>query len=184
MKKSIRVSVVLLAAAALAVLLAVGLSNKSVLSPRATAQEDPRREEVRRKYEQRRRLHAMPEIVNATLSLRLVHAEIEPRGPDDDDLLLTLRNESPKSILSFTFCFFVNEEGYTSMSVGIPEEDIEALTPYAETTVRVSPGNIEPGKPVTLCAVMFADETQEGLARVIESHKRSREKAKKQRPNQ
>lgn len=185
MKKSIRVSAALLAAAAaLAVLLVVGLSNKSILSPRATAQEDPRTEEVRRKYEQRRRLHAMPEIVNATSSLRVVSAEIE-HGSVADDLLVTLRNDSPKSMISFTFCFVEDEEeGYSSMSIGSPSEDLEALAPYAETTVRVDAGSITPGKPLSLCAVMFSDETQEGVGHVVESFKQSRDKAKGRRPNQ
>lgn len=182
MKKSIRISALLVATASLALMALLGLSNKSILSPRVTAQEDPRREEARLKYEQRRRLHAMPEIVNATSSLRVVSAEIV-RGTSDDSLRLTLRNESPKSMVSFTICFLLDEYGRTSMSLGSPDEDLEALAPYAETTLDVSAGNIEPGKPLTLCAVMFSDETQEGVARVLESDKQSREKAKRQRPN-
>jgi hypothetical protein len=126
----------------------------------------------------------MPEIVNATSSLRVVSAEIVPAGPADDDLLLTLRNDSPKSMISFTICFIEHEEqGYSSMSIGSPDEDLEALAPYAETTVHVDPGNIKPGKPLTLCAVMFADETQEGVGHVVESFKQTRDKAKGRRPN-
>ena len=188
MKKSVRVSALLLATAPLGVMLAVGLSNTPTLSPRAVAQQKPSvqgppPEETRRRMEQRSRLKEIPEIVSATPSLRLVRAEIVSRV-SSDEVLLTLRNESPKAMLSVTVCTQIYENGFNSITYSGPAEGDEFIAPHAEKSVEVNAGNVDPGKPLTLCAVMFADETQEGVERVTYSHKQSRDKAKGRRPNQ
>jgi hypothetical protein len=59
--------------------------------------------------------------------------------------------------------------------------EAEYILPYGEKTVEIIADNIEPYKPVTLCAVTFSDGSQEGLPDELEWGKKSWDDDKKRR---
>jgi|GEM_PF-5452542 len=170
MKKLIWFAVVLPLVAVVTFITVSSLSNKLVQSFKATAQdkqepESERRERMRAMEQARKtRLDEVPEIVLETPSLE-VSAEVKFLYESSDFLVLHVRNKSAKAVVNFTVCTSIRESGGgTSVSFAAGEAvPPEYILPYGEKTVEISAGNIESGRPVTLCAVTFADGSQEGI---------------------
>jgi hypothetical protein len=187
MKKLIWFLVVLPLAAVLTFITVSSLSNKLVRSFKATAQdkqepESERRERMRaREQAKSKRIDKVPEIVLETPSLE-VSAEVKYLYEFSDFLVLHVRNKSPKAVVNLTVCTRITRSGSAGVSFAAGEAvPPEYILPYDEKTVEISAGSIEPGKPVTICAVTFSDGSQEGLPDYLEQGKEAWDKDKKQR---
>ena len=187
MKKLIWFLVVLPLVAVVTFITVSSLSNKLVRSFKATAQdqqepESERRERMRaREQAKSKRIDKMPEIVLETPSLE-VSAEVKYLYDFSDFLVLHVRNKSAKAVVNLTVCTRITRSG--SASVGFAAGEAvppEYILPYGEKTVEISAGSIEPGHPVTICAVTFSDGSQEGLPDHLDSGKESWEEDKKRR---
>jgi len=187
MKKLIWFPVVLPLVAVVTLITVSSLSNQLVQSFKATAQEkqepqSERRERMRALEQAKsKRIDKMPEIVLETPSLE-VSAEVKYLYDFSDFLVLHVRNKSAKAVVNLTVCTRITRSG--SASVGFAAGEAvppEYILPYGEKTVEISAGNIEPGHPVTICAVTFSDGSQEGLPDHLDSGKESWEEDKKRR---
>jgi hypothetical protein len=99
-----------------------------------------------------------------------------------DFLVLHVRNKSPKAVVNFTVCTRISRSGVTGVSFAAGEAvPPEYILPYGEKTVEIAAGNIEPGHPVTLCAVTFSDGSHEGLPDELDWGKEAWEEDKKRR---
>jgi len=187
MKKFIWFLVVLPMVAAFTFIMVSSLSNKLVRSFKATAQDKqrPKNQMPERTPSGRlirNRIDKLPEIVSETPSLEVVKAEVKPLYNAGDFLVLTVRNNSTKAVVSFTVCTRMDDSGGTSISYAAGEAvGVEYILPYDEKTVEIIADNMEPDKPITLCAVTFSDDSQEGLPEQRESEKKRWEEVKKQR---
>jgi hypothetical protein len=126
----------------------------------------------------RERLTALPEVVHETPSLRITNMEII-RWETSDHLRITLRNYSEKAINSFTICHHIDENGWSGMTFH-PAPRQALIEPHSEVSKMMPAETFKPGTPLTVCALMFADETNEGLPRVRQSVKESYEKRKQE----
>ena len=187
MKKFIWFLVALPLVAVLTFITVSSLSDKLIRSFKVTAQDNQRpKNKIPERTPSgrliRTRIDKLPEIVSKTPSLEVVKAEVKPLYNAGDFLVLTVRNNSPKAVFSFTVCTTQHEFGGTSISYAAGEDvGVEYILPYDEKTVEIIAGNIESGHPVTLCAVTFSDGTQEGLPDYLEQGKEAWEKDKKRR---
>jgi hypothetical protein len=163
------------------------LSDKLIRSFKVTAQDNQRpKNKIPERTPSgrliRTRIDKLPEIVSKTPSLEVVKAEVKPLYNAGDFLVLTVRNNSPKAVFSFTVCTTQHEFGGTSISYAAGEDvGVEYILPYDEKTVEIIADNFEPDKPITLCAVTFSDDSQEGLPEACKSEKKSWQEVKKQR---
>jgi hypothetical protein len=187
MKKFIWFLVVLPLVAALTFITVSSLSNKFTLSFKATAQdkqepESERRERLRASEQARsKRIDKMPEIVLETPSLE-VSAEVKFLYGFSDFLVLHVHNKSAKAVVNLTVCTRITRSGSASVGFAAGEAVPPAyILPYGEKTVEISAGSIEPGHPVTICAVTFSDGSQEGLPDHLDSAKDFWEREKKRR---
>lgn len=126
----------------------------------------------------RRRIEALPEVVNETPSLQITNMEIVT-DESSDLLRLTLRNYSEKAINSFTICSHVDDLGSTGVTFLAPPGQA-LIEPHGEISKEVAGESIKRGKPLTVCALMFVNETEEGLPSVRQSVKESYEERKQQ----
>lgn len=185
MKKLIWFLVVLPVVAVVTFITVSSLSNKLVRSFKATVQDgqEPESERRERMREQAKgkRLDKVPEIVLETPSLE-VSAEVKFLYEMSDFLVLHVRNKSQKAVVNFTVCTLKSKSGGTStIFAAVKDVPPEYILPYGEKTVEISAGNIEPGHPVTICAVTFSDGSQEGLPDDLDWGKKSWEEDKKRR---
>lgn len=126
----------------------------------------------------RRRLRALPEVVHETPSLQITNMEIIS-GETSDELRITFRNYSEKAINSFTICPHIDENGWTAVtSLAPPGQTL--IEPHSEISEMIPAEVFKPDKPITICALRFVDETDEGLPRVRESAKESYEETKRE----
>lgn len=126
----------------------------------------------------RQRLTALPEVVHETPSLQITNMEII-RGETYDDVRITYRNHSEKAINSFTICHHVDENGWSAVTTGnLPGQAL--IEPHSEISKMMPAAVFKPGRPLTLCALMFVDETGEGLPDIRESVKESYEQRKQE----
>lgn len=187
MKKLIWFLVVLPLVAVLTFITVSSLSNQLVRSFKATAQdkqepESERRERMRaREQPISKRIDKMPEIVLETPSLE-VSAEVKFLYEASDFLVLHVRNKSAKAVVNFTVCTLKSRSGGTStIFAAVKDAPPEYILPYGEKTVEIVAAYIQPGHPVTICAVTFADGSQEGLPDDLDWGKKSWEEDKKRR---
>ncbi|HLL70318.1 MAG TPA: hypothetical protein VK363_02735 [Pyrinomonadaceae bacterium] len=187
MKKLIWFLVVLPLVAVVTFITVSSLSNKLVRSFKATAQdqrepERERRERMRaREQAKSKRIDKMPEIVLETLSLE-VSAEVKYLYDFSDFLVLHVRNKSAKAVVNLTVCTLKSRSGGTStIFAAVKDMPPEYILPYGEKTVEIAAAYIEPGHPVTICAVTFSDGSQEGLPDDLDWGKKSWEEDKKRR---
>jgi len=124
----------------------------------------------------RQRIEALPEVVNETPSLQITNMEIV-RDDSFDLLRLTLRNYSKKAINSFTICPHIDEHGSTGVTFLAPPGQA-LIEPHSEIYKEIPGESVKPGNPLTVCALIFVDETEEGLPSVRESVKESYEQRK------
>ena len=186
MKKLIWFLVVLPLVAVLTFITVSGLSNKLVRSFKATAQ-DKRQPEGKLPDRTpdgrliRYRLDKVPEIVLETPSLE-VSAEVKYLYEVSDFLVLHVRNKSAKAVVNFTLCTRISRSGGASVSFSAGEAvPPEYILPYGEKTVEIAAAIIEPGHPVTICAVTFSDGSQEGLPEKLDLDKEAWDRYKKRR---
>lgn len=169
MKKLIRYLAVLPLVAVFTFITVSSLSNKLVQSFKARAQDkrQPEGKPLERTPDGRppirRRLDKVPEIVLETPSLE-VSAEVKFLHEFSDFLVLHIRNKSAKAVVNFTICTRITESGGASVGFAAGEAvPPEYILPYGEKTIEILASNIEPDHPLTICAVTFADGSQEGL---------------------
>lgn len=179
-----------LAALVLAVSCAAFMRNiRANQSPAHGAQETSQQPEVVRRgwtdedlalHEQRRHLKTVPMLITETPSLQIIGTEIVPQAfGDSDGLRLTLQNKSAKSVASFTICN-VLEDSFLSSETFASLPGYTMIEPYGEVSKMIHAESIEPDKPLTLCAMMYVDGTQEGVPRVLKMHEKASEERKKQ----
>jgi hypothetical protein len=96
--------------------------------------------------------------------------------------VLHVRNKSAKAVVNFTVCTLKSRSGGTStIFAAVKDMPPEYILPYGEKTVEIVAAYIEPGHPVTICAVTFSDGSQEGLPDDLDWGKKSWEEDKKRR---
>jgi hypothetical protein len=127
---------------------------------------------------QRQRLKTLPEVVHETPSLQITNMEIISEATYDL-LRITFRNYSEKAINSFTICPDVEENGWSGVTFHPPPGQA-LIEPHSEFSEMIPAETVKPGRPLTICALMFVDETDEGLPRVRKSAKESYEKMKQE----
>lgn len=169
MKKPMLLLISLCALGAFALIAAVGPTITPLAPSPVTAQST-----VSRRFKE------MPKIVSRVKSLQVARTEIVSSSTDDR-LRLTLRNDSEKTIVSFSICTALDDHSRSSITFYGPEETDEAVAPYGERTEEIPALVLEPGKPLIVCAATFADGTQEGVQRLLKSDKDSYEEMKKER---
>jgi hypothetical protein len=126
----------------------------------------------------RERLTALPEVVHETPSLRITNMEII-RWETSDHLRITFRNYSEKAVDSFTVCPQIDDHGWSGVTFH-SQPGRALIEPHSEVSKMMPAETFKPGTPLTVCALMFADETDEGLPRVRQSVKESYEKRKQE----
>lgn len=124
------------------------------------------------------RLAVLPQVVHETPSLQITNMEII-RRETYDEVRITYRNYSEKAINSFTICPHVHENGWSSVTTShLPGQAL--IEPHSEFSETIPASTFNPGRPLTVCALMFVDETGEGLPAIRESGKESYEQRKQE----
>jgi hypothetical protein len=179
MRKSSLILVVLafVVIAAVALLLRHGQASQTSQDP-LTHEEQELRALAVLEGRKRQRLNALPEVVNETPSLHITKMEII-RWETSDHLRITFRNYSEKAVNSFTICHHIDENGWSGVTFHPPPGQA-LIEPHSEISKMMPAETFKPGRPLTVCALMFVDETGEGLPRVRGSVKESYEKRKQE----
>jgi hypothetical protein len=132
----------------------------------------------------RARLAALPKVVHETPSLHITNMEVI-REETFDLLRITFRNYSEKAINSFTICHDIQENGWTGETFHAPPGKI-LIEPHSEISKTIPAEVFNPRKPLTVCALMFVDETDEGLpdmrTDIKESYAQRKQAAQKEKP--
>lgn len=126
----------------------------------------------------RDRLEVLPKVINETPSLQITNMEIV-RWETFDHLRITFHNYSDKAVNSFTICPHIDEYGWTADTFHAPPGRA-LIEPHSEISKMIPAGVFRPDKPLTICALMFVDETGEGLPDVRKSGKESYEERKQE----
>ncbi len=126
----------------------------------------------------RERLAALPEVVHETPSLRITNMEVI-RWETSDHLRITFRNYSEKAIDSFTVCPQIDDHGWSGVTF-LSQPGRALIEPHSEISKMIPAGTFKPDRPITVCGLMFVDETLEGLPRVRKDIKESYEKRKQE----
>lgn len=163
--------------ASVALLIRNGQANKTAQDARIQS-ENELRAMVIAEDRKRARLAALPKVVHETPSLHITNMEVI--SEETFDLLrITFRNYSEKAINSFTICPNVHENGWSGVTFHAPPGKA-LIEPHSEISEDIPAATFNPRKPLTVCALIFVDETQEGLPDVRESAKKSYEQRKQE----
>jgi len=177
------VALAFIVTASVALLIRNGQANKTGRETLTQSQRE-RRADAEQESMKRRRIEALPEVVNETPSLQITNMEVVKN--DSFDLLrLTLRNYSEKAVNSFTICPHIDEYGSTGITFLAPPGHA-LIDPHSEISKEIPGESVKPGNPLTVCALMFVNETEEGLPSVRESvkesYKQRKQESRKEKP--
>lgn len=169
--------------ASVALLIRNGQANKTAQDARIHSENELRAMAIA-EGRKRARLAAFPKVVHETPSLHITNMEVI-REETSDLLRITFRNYSEKAINSFTICPDIDEYGWTGETFHAhPGKAL--IEPHSEISKDIPAGAIKPGRPLTVCALMFVDETDEGLpdirASVKKSYEEMKQEAQKEKP--
>lgn len=185
MRKSVLMffAVAFVVMASVALLIRNGQANKTAQDARIHSENELRAMAIR-EGRKRARLATLPKVVHETPSLHITNMEVI--SEETSDLLrITFRNYSEKAINSFTICPDIDENGWSSQTFLAPPGKA-LIEPHSEISKTIPAEVFNPRKPLIVCALMFVDETDEGLPdireTVKESYQQRKQEAQKEKP--
>jgi hypothetical protein len=113
-------------------------------------------------HQQKQRTHTLPEIYSKIKNLEVIKATIIDADTPAARVQIEIWNHSSQAVMAVDVV--AGESAITKNGLTDEEHPLVVIEAYETTTIEMPLGNIDPGTPLVVSAVTYADGTEEGEA--------------------